>query len=78
MKFHATIVLEFTAHDIGDAGRRLNELLGVGADGAGATSAFEKTLARPRRESRVSRPIENRAGSAEVGHVGRFVADGGS
>ena len=27
MKFHATIVLEFTAHDIGDAGRRLNELL---------------------------------------------------
>jgi hypothetical protein len=27
MKFHATIVLEFTSHDIGDAGRRLNELL---------------------------------------------------
>ena len=27
MKFHATIVLEYNARDIGDAGARLNELL---------------------------------------------------
>jgi hypothetical protein len=29
MKFHATVVFEFSAHDIGEAGRRLNELLEV-------------------------------------------------
>jgi len=27
MKFHATVVFEFSAHDIGEAGKRLNELL---------------------------------------------------
>ena len=29
MKFHATVVFEFSAHDIGEAGKRLNELLEV-------------------------------------------------
>ena len=27
MKFHATVVVEFTAHDVADAGNRLNEWL---------------------------------------------------
>jgi hypothetical protein len=27
MKFHATVVFEFSARDIGEAGKRLNELL---------------------------------------------------
>lgn len=27
MKFHATVMFEFNAHDVGEAGRRLNELL---------------------------------------------------
>jgi hypothetical protein len=27
MKFHATVVFEFNAPDVGEAGRRLNELL---------------------------------------------------
>ena len=27
MKFHATVVFEFSAHDIGEAGTRINELL---------------------------------------------------
>jgi len=27
MKFHATVVFEFSAHDIGEAGKRLNDLL---------------------------------------------------
>jgi hypothetical protein len=27
MKFHATVVFEFSAHDVGEAGERLNELL---------------------------------------------------
>jgi len=27
MKFHATVVFEFSASDIGEAGKRLNELL---------------------------------------------------
>jgi hypothetical protein len=27
MKFHATVVFEFSAPDVGEAGKRLNELL---------------------------------------------------
>jgi hypothetical protein len=27
MKFHATVVLEYTAHDVAEAGERLNSLL---------------------------------------------------
>ena len=27
MKFHVSVVFEFTARDIGEAGKRLNELL---------------------------------------------------
>jgi hypothetical protein len=29
MKFHATVVFEFSAHDIGEAGKQLNALLEV-------------------------------------------------
>ena len=32
MKFRATVVLEFNAPDVGEAGRRLNELLEHAAD----------------------------------------------
>ena len=27
MKFHATVTFEFNAHDVGEAGRRLNDVL---------------------------------------------------
>jgi hypothetical protein len=29
MKFHATVVFEFSARDVGEAGKRLNDLLEV-------------------------------------------------
>jgi hypothetical protein len=32
MKFHATVIFEFNAHDVGEAGERLNELLAHAAE----------------------------------------------
>ncbi len=45
MKFHATIVLEFNAHDVAEAGERLNALLEHAADANLATKSLE--LATP-------------------------------
>jgi hypothetical protein len=45
MKFHAMGVFEFNAHDIGEAGERLNELLAYPAERQLETSSLE--LATP-------------------------------
>lgn len=45
MKFHATGVFEFNAHDIGEAGERLNELLAYAAERQLETRSLE--LATP-------------------------------
>jgi hypothetical protein len=45
MKFHATIVLEFNAHDVAEAGERLNALLEQASDASLATKSLE--LATP-------------------------------
>jgi hypothetical protein len=45
MKFHATIVFEFNAHDVGEAGERLNALLEQASDANLATRSLE--LATP-------------------------------
>jgi hypothetical protein len=45
MKFHATIVLEFNAHDIAEAGERLNALLEQAGDAGLVTKSVE--LATP-------------------------------
>ena len=45
MKFHATIVLEFNAHDIAEAGERLNALLEQAGDAGLVTKSLE--LATP-------------------------------
>jgi hypothetical protein len=43
MKFHATIVLEFNAHDVAEAGERLNALLEQASDAGLATRSLELT-----------------------------------
>jgi hypothetical protein len=45
MKFHATIVFEFNAHDVAEAGERLNALLEQASGGGLATKSLE--LATP-------------------------------
>ena len=45
MKFHATIVFEFTAHDVAEAGQRLNALIEHASDANLATRSLE--LATP-------------------------------
>jgi hypothetical protein len=45
MKFHATIVFEFNAHDVAEAGERLNALLEQANAGSLATRSLE--LATP-------------------------------
>ena len=45
MKFHATIVLEFNAHDVAEAGERVNALLEQANDASLATRSLE--LATP-------------------------------
>ena len=46
MKFHATIVFEFNAHDVAEAGERLNALLEHASEADLATKSIE--LATPR------------------------------
>ena len=41
MKFHATIVLEFSARDVAEAGERLNALLEHAADASLVTKSLE-------------------------------------
>jgi hypothetical protein len=45
MKFHATIVFEFNAHDVAEAGERLNALLEQARDASLETRTLE--LATP-------------------------------
>jgi hypothetical protein len=45
MKFHATVVFEFNAHDVAEAGERLNALLEHASDASLATKSLE--LATP-------------------------------
>jgi len=45
MKFHATVVFEFSAHDVAEAGERLNELLAHAAEHQLETRSLE--LATP-------------------------------
>jgi hypothetical protein len=45
MKFNATIVFEFNAHDVAEAGERLNALLEQASDASMATRSLE--LATP-------------------------------
>jgi hypothetical protein len=45
MKFHATIVLEFNAHDVAEAGQRVNALLEQAIDANMAAKSLE--LATP-------------------------------
>jgi len=46
MKFHATVVFEFSAHDIGEAGKRLNALLEVAEEHRLETRATELSTAQ--------------------------------
>ena len=41
MKFHATVTFEYNAPDVGEAGRRLNELLEVAREHELDTKALE-------------------------------------
>jgi len=41
MKFHATVVFEFNASDVGEAGARLNELLEQAEERDLATNSLE-------------------------------------
>ena len=41
MKFHATVVFEFNAPDVGEAGKRLNELLEYAAEQELETRSLE-------------------------------------
>ena len=45
MKFHATVVLEFNAPDVGEAGQRLNELLAHAAEHELETRSLELSSA---------------------------------
>jgi hypothetical protein len=45
MKFHATLVFEFNAHDVAEAGERINALLERASDGGLAARSIE--LATP-------------------------------
>jgi hypothetical protein len=45
MKFHATIVFEFNAHDVAEAGERLNALLELASDASLTARSIE--LATP-------------------------------
>ena len=45
MKFHATVVLEFNAPDVGEAGQRLNELLEHAAERELDTRSLELSTA---------------------------------
>ena len=53
MKFHATVIFEFNAHDVGEAGERLNEPLAHAAERQLETRSLE--LATPPGTS-VTRP----------------------
>jgi hypothetical protein len=45
MKFHATVVFEFNAPDVGEAGKRLNELLDHAAEHELETRSLELSTA---------------------------------
>ena len=45
MKFHATVVFEFTAHDVAEAGERVNALLDQARDRALETRSLELSTA---------------------------------
>ena len=45
MKFHATVIFEFNAHEVSEAGERLNELLAYAAERQLETRSLE--LATP-------------------------------
>jgi hypothetical protein len=45
MKFHATVVLEYTAHDVAEAGERLNSLLEQARDAGLEASSIELSSA---------------------------------
>lgn len=45
VKFHATVIFELNAHDVGEAGERLNEVLGYAAERRLDTRSLE--LATP-------------------------------
>jgi hypothetical protein len=45
VKFHATVVFEFNAHDVAEAGERLNALLAQASDGSLVAKSIE--LATP-------------------------------
>ena len=46
MKFHATIVLEFNAHDVAEAGERLNALLEQAEEASLATKSLQLATAQ--------------------------------
>ena len=46
MKVRATVVLEFTAHDVAEAGEQLNRLLEHAADAALETRSLELSTAQ--------------------------------
>jgi hypothetical protein len=46
MKFHATIVFEFTAHDVAEAGERVNALLEQARDRSLETRSLELSTAQ--------------------------------
>jgi hypothetical protein len=54
MKFHATVVFEFNAHDVAEAGERLNALLEHASDASLATKSLE--LATPPSTAPVTLP----------------------
>lgn len=45
MKFNATVVFEYTAHDVAEAGERLNALLEHAREGALETKSLELSTA---------------------------------
>jgi hypothetical protein len=45
MKFHATVVFEFSAQDVAEAGERVNALLDQARDGALETRSLELSTA---------------------------------
>jgi hypothetical protein len=61
MKFHAPVVFEFNAHEVSEAGERLNELLAYPAERQLETSSLE--LATPPGTS-VTRPTISPARAA--------------
>ena len=60
MKFQASVVFEFSAHDIGEAGKRLNELLEEAEERQLETRSVE--LSTPRGTPVTLPPVARAAG----------------